>query len=42
MVGDEGLLTLETLVEVACDYANDRRDLESFGQTVKSIIPKCN
>ncbi|MGB8992896.1 MAG: hypothetical protein WCD80_12645 [Desulfobaccales bacterium] len=42
MVGGEGLLNLEALVEVACDYANDRIGLKSFGQAVKSIISQCN
>jgi hypothetical protein len=38
MVG--GLLNLEALVAVACDYANGRIILESLGQRVKSIIPQ--
>jgi hypothetical protein len=40
MVG--GIMNLEALVEVACDYANDRIGLESLDQRVKSIIPKSN
>jgi hypothetical protein len=40
MVGEGGLLNLEALVEVACDYANGRISLESLGQRVRSIIPK--
>jgi hypothetical protein len=39
-VGEGGLLNLKALVEDACDYANGRITLESFGQRVKSIIPK--
>jgi hypothetical protein len=35
-----GLLNLEALVEVACDYANGRITLDSFGQRVRSIIAK--
>jgi hypothetical protein len=38
MVG--GLLNLEALVEVACDYANGRITLDSLGQRVRSIIAK--
>jgi hypothetical protein len=38
MVG--GILNLETIIEVACDYANGRTSLESLGQRVKSIIAK--
>jgi hypothetical protein len=38
MVG--GLLNLEALVEVACDYANARISLDSLGQRVESIITK--
>ncbi len=40
MVG--GLLNLEALVEVACDYANGSIGLEPFGKRVISIIPKNN
>ncbi|MGA9755002.1 MAG: hypothetical protein WBV23_07650 [Desulfobaccales bacterium] len=40
MVG--GLLKLEALVEVACDYANGRISLEAFGQRVRSINPEYN
>jgi hypothetical protein len=39
-VGADGVLNREALVEVACDYANGRITLESFGQRVKSIIPE--
>ena len=39
-VGEGGLLNLEALVEVACDYANGRTSLESLGQRVRSIITK--
>jgi hypothetical protein len=35
-----GLLNLEALVEVACDYANGRISLDSLGQRVRSIITK--
>jgi hypothetical protein len=38
MVG--GLLNLEALVEVACDYAKGRITLDSLGQRVRSIIAK--